>query len=92
MDITIDHICRAVGISKYHFCRQFKAHTKLTVMDYILKTRIILAQSELSKTNLSIADISEKCGFSSASYFCRVFKQEEACTPLQYRKRHAEKL
>ena len=90
MDITIDDVCRAVGISKYHFCRQFKAHTKLTVMDYILKTRIILAKSELSKTNLSIADISEKCGFSSASYFCRVFKAEVGCTPLQYRKQHKD--
>jgi len=90
-DISIDGICRAIGISKYYFCRQFKAHTKMTVMDYILKTRIILAKSELVKTNLSITDISEKFGFSSASYFCRVFKQEENCTPLQYRRRHISK-
>jgi AraC-like DNA-binding protein len=33
-----------------------------------------------------VEEISEKCGFGSISYFCRIFKQEEACTPLQYRK------
>lgn len=87
-DIDIKDICSAVNISKYYFCRQFKAHTGLTVMKYILKTRIALAKSELKKTNLSITEISEKYGFSSISYFCRVFKEEEHCSPLQYRKRN----
>lgn len=87
-DINIDDICSAVNMSKYYFCRQFKEYTGLTVMRYILKTRIILAKSELKKTNLSISEISEKYGFSSVSYFCRVFKEEENCTALQYKRRN----
>lgn len=87
-DIDIDDICLAVNISKYYFCRQFKAHTGLTVMKYILKTRIILAKNEIKTTNLSITEISEKYGFSSVSYFCRVFKEAEGYTPLQYKKRN----
>jgi len=86
-EITIEEICRAVHMSKYYFCRQFKKHTGMTVMKYILKTRIVLAKSELKKTNLSITETSDKYGFSSTSYFCRVFKAEENCSPLQYRKR-----
>ena len=86
-DIDIDSICSVVGISKYYFCRQFKKHTGMTVMNYILKTRIILAKSDLEKTNLSITEISERYGFSSASYFCRIFKEAENCSPLQYRKK-----
>ena len=85
-DIDVDKICAAVNISKYYFCRQFKKHTGMTVMKYILKTRIVLAKSELEKTNLFITEISQKYGFSSVSYFCRVFKEEEHCSPLQYRK------
>lgn len=88
LDIDIDKICSAVNISKYYFCRQFKKHTGMTVMKYILKTRIVLAKSELKKTNLSITEISERYGFSSVSYFCRAFKEEENCSPLQYRKRN----
>ncbi|MBR4099552.1 MAG: helix-turn-helix transcriptional regulator [Clostridia bacterium] len=87
LDINIDKICSAINISKYYFCRQFKKHTGMTVMNYILKTRIVLAKNELKKTNLSITEISGKYGFSSTSYFCRVFKEEENCSPLQYRKR-----
>lgn len=78
----------AVNISKYYFCRQFKERTGLTIMNYVLKTRIILAKNELKKTELSISEISQKYGFSSVSYFCRVFKEEERCSPLQYRKRN----
>jgi len=87
-NINIDSICSAINISKYHFCRQFKKHTGMTAMKYILKTRIVLSKSDLTKTNLSISEISEKYGFSSVSYFSRVFKEEENCSPLQYRKRN----
>ena len=77
-----------VNVSKFHLCRCFREHTGMTVMDYILSTRIILAKNELTKTDESILCISEKCGFSSVSYFCRVFHRKEGCTPLQYRKLH----
>lgn len=87
-DIDIDKICASVHVSKYYFCRQFKKTTGLTVMNYILKTRIILAQSMLAKETISVAEVSERCGFSSISYFCRVFKNETGKTPLEYRKKY----
>ena len=89
-DVDIDKICTAINISKYHFCRQFKIHTGMTVMKYILKTRIILAKSDLKNTDLSIIEISEKYGFSSPSYFSRVFKEDTNFSPLQYRKRNTK--
>lgn len=85
-DLSIDKICDAVHISKYHFCRNFKAVTGNTVMDYVLKTRIINAKNMLITTEYSISEISERCGFCSISYFCRVFKESEGVSPLKYRK------
>lgn len=85
-DIDIDKICSYINVSKYYFCRQFKQHTGMTVMEYILKTRIILAKNMLSDVNISITQVSERCGFSSISYFCRVFKEDTGMTPLKYRK------
>ena len=87
LHITIDDICAVVNISRYHFCRQFKKYTGMTVMKYILKTRIVLAKKELERTMLPITEISERLGFSSVSYFSRVFKEEEHMSPFQYRKR-----
>lgn len=85
-ELGIDEICSAVHISKYHFCRQFKKTMGLTVMQYILKTRIVAAKSLLEDGGLSVGEISEKCGFCSVSYFCRVFKEDTGLTPLQYRR------
>ena len=84
--LDIDRVCQVVNMSKYHFCRQFKHHTGQTVMAYILNTRIALAKGELETTGISISQISEKYGFSSVSYFCRVFKEATGLTPLQYRR------
>ena len=85
-DITIDEICAAIHISKYHFCRRFRENTGMTVMNYILKTRIVLAKNILLSEKVSVTDVSHRCGFSSISYFCRVFKDETGLTPLEFRK------
>ena len=89
-NLSIDIICEAVHISKYHFCRKFKAVTGNTVMDYVVKTRIIHAKDMLLNSNYSISEISENCGFSSISYFCRIFKQSEGMSPLKYRRLNAK--
>lgn len=91
-DIDIDDICSAVNISKYHFCRQFKKQTGMTVMKYVLKTRIVLSKIDLKTTTFSVTEISERYGFSSVSYFSRIFKEYENCSPLQYRKRNQNKI
>lgn len=85
-NLDINEICQIIGISKYYFCRRFKKHTGMTVMKYILQTRIILAKGELEKTVAPISEISDRCGFSSTSYFCRAFKLEVGLSPLHYRK------
>ena len=91
-DIRIDQICAACYLSKYHFCRLFKEKIGLTVMQYILKTRVTMAKELLCKTDLSVTEISESCGFSSISYFSRAFKNETGISPLQYQKRETENM
>ena len=84
-NIGIEQVCTAVHVSKYHFCRQFKKATGLTVMEYILKTRVMMARSMLSKPGLSVGEVSERCGFSSPAYFSRAFRRETGFSPLGYR-------
>lgn len=84
--ITIDEICAAVHTSKYYFCREFKKATGLTVANYILKTRIVMAKGMLHSGDLTVGEISEACGFSSVSYFCRVFKEETGESPKGYQR------
>ena len=85
-DIGVDDICSAVHVSKYYFCRTFKSTTKMSVMKYVLKTRIVMAGVMLKKEHVPVTEVSSRCGFSSLSYFSRVFKSETGMTPLEYRK------
>ena len=85
-NITVDSICKHVHTSKYHFCRSFKKTTGLTVMNYILNTRITLAKNLLANESISVGEISGLCGFSNISVFCRAFKENTSMTPLQYRR------
>lgn len=89
-ELKVDAICEQVNMSKYYFCRKFKEHIGITVMEYILKTRLALAKNELKKTKTPVSEISEKFGFSSTSYFCRVFKEDCGETPLQYRRNNTD--
>ena len=87
-EISIDDICNAVHMSKCYLCRKFKQVTGQTIMEYILATRLTLAKNMLKTENLSVSEISEKCGFSSTAYFCRVFHEATGTTALKYRKSH----
>ena len=89
-DITVESVCSNIYMSKYHFCRLFKEKIGLTVMEYVLKTRLVMAKELLEKEKTSITEVASRCGFCSLSYFSRVFKEETGMTPLAYRKRRNE--
>ncbi len=52
--------------------------------DYIIDLRISYAKELLAEGKLSVADISEKVGYSSVSYFIKVFKISVGVTPAKY--------
>lgn len=86
-NITLDDICRETYISKFYLCRKFKSALGVTIMEYLLETRIAAAINMLASGEYSISEISEECGFSSHSYFCQVFKKTVGVTPIAYRAR-----
>src|SRR5665648_17211 len=65
----------------------FKKEIGFSFTDYINIIRIKKSKDLLEKTNLRLIDVSTSCGFEDQSYFAKVFKFQEGCTPSQYRKR-----
>ena len=84
--ITLDEICYKVNYSKYGLCHHFKSVTGATIFDYINFLRVNHAVNKLKQTNDSILQIATDCGFSSPTYFNRVFKSILGCSPSVYRK------
>ena len=53
---------------------------------YVTSLRIEYAKKLMAEQKLSVADISEAIGYSSISYFIRIFKENTGTTPAKYMK------
>lgn len=85
-EITLDDLCGISGMSKQHLCRLFRKVLGVRPMEYIAKRRIQAAKEILSGTGAPIEEISERVGFCTSSYFCKLFKRYEGITPTQFRR------
>ena len=90
--ISLEQMARHVSLSPYHFSRLFKRETGYTPHQYLVIVRINAAKYYLKSTNLSIKQITQRCGFSSESNFCAVFKRFTGHTPGAYRDDDSEPL
>jgi YesN/AraC family two-component response regulator len=84
---SLDDICSRFFISKSYLCRIFKEITGFTIQNYVNIHCVKKAQQLLEQNDLSIADISGCLGYSSVTYFERVFKKYTETTPLKYREK-----
>ena len=84
--ITVESLARHAGISEVYFRRLFKSVTGISPAKYITDQKIRRAKELLELDYLTLEDVSERCGFSSLSYFCRVFKENVGMTPGEFRK------
>lgn len=84
-NITLELASRQIGFDQSYFCRIFKTATGATFTEYLNFVRICKAEKLLLKTHDSILTISEAVGFSSVSYFNRIFKRYRNCSPRIYR-------
>lgn len=83
--ITMADIEEYCGYSRYHLSKVFKEVSKKTIMGYLGDVRINKAKELLLNTSLDINTISAECGFDCQSYFGKVFKRSEGCSPLVFR-------
>ncbi len=90
-DFSIQSIAKNVNLSKNVLYRLFRNSFDCTVSEYINKRRIEKSLPFLTETDLSIEEISQKVGFSSVSYYGRIFKKMKHQTPLAYKKLHKQK-
>lgn len=75
----------ALGISTSYLSRIFKRTMGGSFCEYTNSLRLKLAEGYLLLTDMSVADISEKVGFSSVPYFISSFKTKYGFTPAKYR-------
>ena len=83
----IPFICSEIGVSRASLYNKLKALTDMGANDYITKIRMEKAIRLILHTELSVNEIADQTGFSTARYFSTVFKQYTGCSPTQYREK-----
>ena len=84
--ITMEQLCKESGVSEQHLCRLFRSALGSRPMEYVAKRRIQTAKELLNSSDYSVDEISERVGFCSGSYFCKLFKRYEGMTPTEFRR------
>lgn len=83
--ITLRSASRHVGMNVASYCKFFLRNFGCTFTEYINRLRINESCRLLKTTSDSVSGIAYSSGFTSVTYFNRVFRRLQGCTPLQYR-------
>ena len=85
LNLGIDELANLTNLSPFYFSRLFKESTGFTPYQYISKQRMERAKQLLKDTEIAIADIALRCGFSAQSSFSTAFRKAVGVTPKVYR-------
>ena len=83
-DISLDEIASVAGLSRYHFCREFKKATDLTPIEFINRMRCEYAKTLLESHKYSVSEISTMVGFATSAHFSKIFKRFFSLYPSEY--------
>ena len=92
VDMTVDKLASLCGVSAVHFRRLFDHIYHTSPAKHLTSLRIGKAKELLTEGELSMAQISELCGFRNQYYFSKVFKASTSLTPTEYKAKYSELL
>ena len=84
-DINLDVLVSHIGLSKYHFLREFKKEFGLTPHHYIQNIKINNARKMLH-AKVPLSQIAQDCGFFDQSHLIKTYKKFFGHTPSKVSK------
>lgn len=82
--VTLDDLARVIGLSRFHFARQFRRSTGESPMRYVHRCRIEHAKRLLRHGELLMTEIALDVGFCDQSHFSRSFRKLVGMTPREF--------
>ena len=84
--IRVSDLSDKCHMSETHFRRLFVKYMKMSPVEYINLVRVNIACDFMRKTDDSISDIANRCGYTTASTFHRNFKKITGCAAREWQK------
>lgn len=85
--MTLKDIAAAANLSPFHFARKFRDTVGEPPHRYLDQLRVNQATALLKDTNLTLSEISRRCGFRSAASLRAAFRRVTGVPPTSYRRR-----
>jgi len=83
---TLEQLSQESGLSQVKLQDGFKFLFNRTVTEYIRHVRLETSRELIRTTDLNISQIVYTIGFTSRSYFSKIFKAKYGITPYEYKK------
>lgn len=90
-DIALKDLTDIAMCSPRHLGRMFKKEVGMSPIHFLHYVRVEHSKKHLLSTSKKIVTIGQEVGFPDATFFNKVFKKLENCTPTQYRQLYAGK-
>ncbi len=87
LDVTLDDLARASGMSKRTLIRSFQAAFGKSPIAYLIEARVQRATELLRSTEKNVTEVAMEVGFNDSNYFSRQFRKLMHLSPREYRKR-----
>lgn len=84
-NISIQELCKDLGISYSHFHRIFKQKIGQTPQEYLINNRMEESINLLKNSDASIREVAEICGFQDERNLQRAFSKKLGKTPNSFR-------
>ena len=84
--LSMQEIAEVSGLSQSHLHAVFRASMGCTPFQYLADRRLDRAEQLLMQTELSVTEISEKCGFAEPTSLTRCLKRRRGITPALFRR------
>lgn len=82
---TVDKMSRTIGMGRSTIQKHYKSCFGKSIFEELIQFRVELAKRLLKDTTLSLTEITERCGYSTESYFMKQFKNVTGMTPTEFR-------
>ena len=90
-NFSVESLTDIFNISRSHLQRKLKAIGGVTPGDYLRNYRLRKACQLLLETDMRVNEVAYSVGFSTASYFTRVFQKAYGILPKEFIVKHANK-
>jgi len=87
-ELALGRLAEVVGLSPYHFSREFKRATGETVHGYVVRRRLERARDLLRRGELPISVLAQDLGFADQSHLTRLFRARFGTTPAAFARAH----